>query len=122
LGPETIITVLGTTFKENVPDIRNSKVADIIRKLSAMGIRSQVVDMWADSREVEEEYGYRLTQISDAKPADAIVLAVPHIDFRKDGWALIESLAKPNGKFVVSDLKAVLNRGACPARAILWRP
>jgi len=122
LGPETVITVLGTTFKEDVPDIRNSKVADIVSKLSAMGIRTQVVDMWADGPEVEEEYGYSLTHISDVKPSDAVVLAVPHSDFRKDGWALIESLAKPDGKFVVMDLKAVLSREACPAQAILWRP
>jgi len=122
LRPDTVVTVLGTTFKEDVPDIRNSKVADIVRKLSAMGICTQVVDMWADSTEVEKEYGYPLTHISDVKASDAVVLAVPHSDFRKDGWALIESLARPTGKFVVSDLKAVLSREACPARAILWRP
>ena len=122
LGPHTVVTILGMTFKEDVPDIRNSKVADIVKKLGALGIRTQVVDPLANSGEVTHEYGFSLTRLADAKPADAIVLAVPHTEYREGGWTLVESLAKPGASFVVSDLKAVLDRDTCPDRAVLWRP
>lgn len=122
LHPQTVVTVLGTTFKEDVPDIRNSKVADIVHKLGALGIRTQVLDPLADSAEVEHEYGFTLTRQEDAEPADAIVLAVPHANYREDGWALVESLTKPGARFVLCDLKAVLDRDSCPTRAVLWRP
>jgi len=122
LHPQTIVTVLGTTFKEDVPDIRNAKVADIVKKLNMLGIRTQVVDPLADTHEVAHEYGFNLTPLVDAKTADAIVLAVPHADYREGGWALLESLANPDARVVVCDLKAVLDRTACPDRAVLLRP
>ncbi|SDD14763.1 UDP-N-acetyl-D-galactosamine dehydrogenase [Cupriavidus sp. YR651] len=122
LHADTVVTILGVTFKEDVPDIRNSKVVDIVRELDAVGIRTQVMDPLADSAEVEQAYGFALMSPEQATPAHAVVLAVPHASYLEGGWALLESLGRPQGTFVVSDLKAVLSRTARPERAILWRP
>jgi UDP-N-acetyl-D-galactosamine dehydrogenase len=116
-----VVTVLGFTFKEDVPDIRNSKVADIVRELTAFGFEPQVTDPLADPAEVMSEYGVKLTPEEVLQPAAAIVLAVAHASYRKRGWSLIRSnLAK--GRGLVLDLKACLDRSAQPDHVELWRP
>ena len=122
LHPKTIVTVLGATLKEDVPDVRHSKVIDIVKALNRLGIRTQIVDPLANSDEVAQAYGLHLTPLAEAEPADAIVLAVPHAEYRDGGWRLIASLAKPHARFVVCDLKAVLDRDLRPEHATLWRP
>lgn len=122
LKPDTVVTILGTTFKEDVPDIRNSKVADIYNQLEALGITAQVVDPLAYTAEVEHEYGYALTPAAEAKKADAIILAVGHQEYKDSGWDLLARFGKDGQKVVVVDLKAVLDREEAPARAIIWRP
>ncbi|MGM3274630.1 nucleotide sugar dehydrogenase [Ralstonia sp. 24A2] len=122
LHPQTIVTVLGVTFKEDVPDARNSKVIDIVKALDRLGIRTQVVDPLADGDDVAHTYGVQLIPLAEVRPADAIVLAVPHAEYREGGWPLIESLVKPHAQFVVCDLKAVLDRDLRPEHAMLWRP
>jgi UDP-N-acetyl-D-galactosamine dehydrogenase len=77
------VTVLGLTFKEDCPDIRNSKVIDIIRELQDYGIAVQVHDPLADPAEVEREYGVRITPFGDLKPAAAVVVAVAHRRYRE---------------------------------------
>src|SRR5690242_17358162 len=77
-GRSGTVTVLGMTFKENVPDIRNSRVIDIVRELRDFGIDVQIADPAADSAGVEEEYGVALTALDDLRPSDAVVLAVAH--------------------------------------------
>jgi len=118
---EPVVTVLGITFKENVPDIRNSKAADLVRELTDWGIRVQVVDPLADEHEVEHEYGIKLTKPEDLVPANAVVLAVAHRDFVQDGWRQVDKYAS-TGAIVVADVKAVLDRDAKPERVTLVRP
>lgn len=117
---EPCITIFGLTFKENVPDLRNSKVVDIISELTNMGIRVQVTDPWADKEEAMEEYGVTLLDEADLLPADVAVFAVSHKKFTDRGWKLIESHLKDNKGFVV-DIKACLDRENVPDNIELWR-
>jgi len=114
-----VVTVLGATFKENVPDIRNTRVVDIVRELEDFGITVQLHDPEADGDLLREEYGLTLTPFDALKPADAIVLAVAHREYRDGGWRLVERLTKP-GAFV-ADVPALLDRTATPAGVTLWR-
>jgi UDP-N-acetyl-D-galactosamine dehydrogenase len=108
------------TFKEDVPDIRNSKVIDIVRELERFGIHVQVTDPLALADETEHEYGVELTPLGTLKPADAVVLAVAHADYVGKGWSLITHLLK-GGKGTVIDVKSRLDRAAKPEGIDLWR-
>ncbi|AOQ23314.1 UDP-N-acetyl-D-glucosamine 6-dehydrogenase [Moorella thermoacetica] len=116
----SLVTILGITFKENVADIRNSKVVDIISELKDFGVKVQVADVMANYEEVEKEYGLRLVPESELQPADAVVLAVPHLAYCRQGWGLVVGLLKEQGGVVV-DVKSVLDKKACPANVTLWR-
>src|SRR5699024_5956999 len=72
------VTVLGVTFKENVPDLRNSKVIDVIRELQDFGMNVQVNDVMANVNEAKKLYDISLVPYEKLSPADAVVLAVPH--------------------------------------------
>ncbi|HEY8511572.1 MAG TPA: nucleotide sugar dehydrogenase [Cyclobacteriaceae bacterium] len=104
------ILVLGITFKENCPDIRNSRVIDVIRELQSYGASVDVYDPLADSKEVEHEYGLKLVKSLDKK-YHAIVLAVSHAEFTKLDWSKIR-----NHNTVVYDVKSFLDRSAVTAR------
>jgi UDP-N-acetyl-D-galactosamine dehydrogenase len=114
------VTVLGLTFKENVPDIRNSRVVDIVRELASFGIAAQVHDPLALAGEAQDEYGIALAEMPALRPADAVILAVAHEDYVRGGWPMIEKLLKPGGG-VVLDVKAMLDRAATPRGVELWR-
>lgn len=79
---ESRVTVLGLTFKENCPDLRNSRVVDVIHELEEYGIKVQVSDPVADPEEALAEYGVHLQQLEELEPAAAIILAVAHDQFR----------------------------------------
>ncbi len=99
------ILVMGLTFKENCPDIRNSKVADVVRELKRFGARVDVYDPWIDSAETEHEYGIRpIKRITPAR-YDAAVLAVGHKQFRDQGVDSLRRACKKN--HVVYDVKYV---------------
>jgi UDP-N-acetyl-D-mannosaminuronate dehydrogenase len=117
---EACVTVLGLTFKENVPDIRNSKVVDIVRELQGFGIPVQAHDPVADPKDAQSEYGISLVSRDALQPAHAVILAVPHRCFVDEGWSLVTSLLK-NAKGAVLDVKAKLPRGHRPAGVDLWR-
>ena len=102
-----------------MPDIRNSKVVDIVRELSASGIAVQVHDPMADPAHARREYGIELAALEALQPADAVVLAVAH-DAYKAGWPLIVPLLR-DGKGVVVDVKGRLDRSRIPAGIALWR-
>ncbi|MCW8952391.1 MAG: nucleotide sugar dehydrogenase, partial [Rhodospirillales bacterium] len=85
-GRKLVVTVLGITFKENVPDFRNTRSVDVIAELEAFGIEVQAHDPLADPEAVKEEYGVTLTAQEDLKPADAVVLTVAHDDYVNGGW------------------------------------
>ncbi len=114
------VTVLGITFKEDVPDIRNSKVIDIVRELKAGGARVQIVDPLALPHEVEHEYGVTLSARDRLAPADAVIFAVAHADYVAGGWPLVSRLLK-DGAGLVMDVKGRLDRAAKPAGVDLWR-
>jgi len=115
------VTILGMTFKENVPDIRNSKVIDVARELQRVGVDVQLTDPLASSDETVQEYGISLTPIASLRPADAIVFAVAHKDYVAGGWPLIIKLLK-DGEGIVLDIKAKLERDKKPKEIDLWRP
>lgn len=115
-----VVTMLGVTFKENVPDIRNSKVADIVRELREFGVRVQISDPIADTEEVRHEYGLELVPFDSLESADAVLLAVPHRAFADLGWKRIVAMLK-RGAGVVADVKSVLDAAACPPSVALWR-
>ncbi|SDH55156.1 UDP-N-acetyl-D-galactosamine dehydrogenase [Paraburkholderia steynii] len=115
------ITVLGITFKENVPDIRNSKAVGLVREFMSWGVDVQVIDPLADPKEVEREYGIRLTSFERREPARAVVLAVAHSDFVEGGWDMILRHIHPRQGAVVTDVKGVLARGSEPRNVTLVR-
>jgi len=119
-GAAPVVTVLGLTFKENVPDIRNSKVVDIVRELSSFGIAAQVHDPLAPAQEAEHQYGIKLATMPALRPADAVVLAVGHEDYVRGGWPLMRKLLKAGGGIVL-DVKSLLDRAAKPEGVELWR-
>jgi UDP-N-acetyl-D-galactosamine dehydrogenase len=114
------VTILGVTFKENVPDTRNSKVADIVRELKAAGVAVQVHDPLASPDEAAHEYGIDLLTNDALQPADAVILAVAHDDYVDGGWPLIGALLR-GGEGLVFDVKSILDRGSKPASIELWR-
>ncbi len=115
------VTVLGLTFKEDVPDIRNTRVIDIIRSLEEAGITVQVHDHHADAKEVVHEFdGLKLCGDGDLKPADAVVLAVSHREYVAKGWPLVQGLLK-DGTGFVADVRAILPRDEVPDGIDLWR-
>jgi UDP-N-acetyl-D-galactosamine dehydrogenase len=116
----TVVTVLGMTFKENVPDTRNSKVADIVGELQSFGLSVQVHDPLADPREVEHEYGIELVALEALRPADAVIFAVAHETFVRGGWALLTKLLAADGGIVL-DVKSQLDRRQRPEHVELWR-
>ena len=115
------VAVLGFTFKEDVPDVRNSRVIDLVREIEAFGFSVAVHDPLSDTAEVEAEYGLRLAPLEALGPADAVVLAVPHEAYRAAGWPLATRLLR-DGRGLVVDVKGVLDRAAAPAGVTLWRP
>lgn len=116
----SLVTILGITFKENVADIRNSRVVDIIAELNDFSVKLQVADVMADPGEVQGEYGLQLVPEDELQPADAVVLAVPHLAYCRQGWRLVRRLLKGQGGVVV-DVKSVLDKEECPADVTLWR-
>ena len=122
------VLILGITFKENCPDIRNSRVIDVIEELQSFGCNVDVYDPWADAVEVQNEYGVELIpdsrfRISDSRSSsprhdittspgyDAIILAVSHNEFKK-----LDINELKNGNTVVYDIKAVLDKESVDGR------
>jgi UDP-N-acetyl-D-glucosamine/UDP-N-acetyl-D-galactosamine dehydrogenase len=101
------INVLGLTFKENCPDIRNSKVVDVIRELGEYGVEIFVHDPWADAAEALHEYDVRLRSWEDLPPADALVLAVSHRQFLESPTSAY--LQKIVRRGCLIDIKSVLD-------------
>jgi nucleotide sugar dehydrogenase len=100
------VLVMGFTFKENCPDVRNTRVIDIVRELSAYNVTADVFDPWVSANVAEAEYGIRPITELPKGAYDAIVLAVAHEEFRQMGADAIRALGKP--LHVLYDLKCVL--------------
>lgn len=107
---KSTVGVMGITFKENCPDIRNSKVADLVKALQDWGLNVVVTDPWADAAEVNHEYGIVLSNINTAQPVDSLVVAVGHEEFRSLSPDTLLSYCKSEHKPVIADLKSLFNR------------
>ena len=115
------VAVLGITFKEDVPDLRNTRVVDIIHELRDYGIDVQVHDPMADTDEAAHYYGVELTSLENLKGADAVVLAVMHKAYRAMGMSGIAALCT-NGKPIVVDVKCALKPVEAEALGVTyWR-
>lgn len=102
------VLVMGLTFKENCPDLRNTRVIDLIAELESYNIKVEVYDPWASPKEAESEYGIQLIQPEAAK-FDAIVVAVGHREFREMGFASISRLLRSQ-ECPILDLKCILGK------------
>lgn len=107
--PRCRIGVLGITFKENCPDIRNSKVVDMVHEFESWGAQVIVADPWANAEEVAHEYGLQLGNVDAANPVDALVVAVGHNEYRNATPAELRALCSSD-KPVLADVKSLYNR------------
>lgn len=112
--PRAKVGVMGITFKENCPDIRNSKVADLIKEFQAWGAEVVVADPWADAEEVKHEYGVELGTIDANNPVDSLVVAVGHHEFRYLTAQQLRSFVRTE-KPVLADVKSLYERDAVAA-------
>ncbi|WP_240222266.1 Vi polysaccharide biosynthesis UDP-N-acetylglucosamine C-6 dehydrogenase TviB [Rheinheimera hassiensis] len=102
------VLIMGLTFKENCPDIRNTKVVDILAELKEYGVEADVFDPWVDAAEAQHEYGITLVQQPEQGSYDAVILAVGHKQFRDLGGRGVRALCKADS--VIYDLKYVLDK------------
>jgi len=107
--PRCRIGVLGMTFKENCPDIRNSKVIDMVHEFAAWGAQVVVADPWANADEVMHEYGLELGTIDAAHPVDALVVAVGHREYREATPEHLKALCRGPTP-VLADVKSLFDR------------
>ncbi|EOS81015.1 nucleotide sugar dehydrogenase [Dorea sp. 5-2] len=116
------VVILGLTFKENCPDIRNSKVADIIQSLNEFGIEPDIVDPWAKEEEAYREYGVKLIRINDVRDADCVIVAVAHNEFRKMELEEIKRLFEESekGNKVLIDVKGIYDVDALEKSGLCW--
>ncbi|MDD1613552.1 MAG: nucleotide sugar dehydrogenase [Methylococcaceae bacterium] len=117
----SVVTILGFTFKENVPDIRNTRVIDIVRELQDYGVKVQVFDPVSNAHEIQKEYNIDVSADEDQlQPAQAVMLAVSHQYFMDKDWSYIAGLLE-NKTGSVIDVKAKLDRNKVPKGITLWR-
>lgn len=107
--PRAKVGVLGITFKENCPDIRNSKIVDMVNEFKQWGVDVVVSDPWADSQEVIDEYGIQLSDITELNQVDALVVAVGHNEFRELTAQQLKNLVRSD-KPVIADVKSLFKR------------
>lgn len=115
---EARVGILGLTFKENVSDLRNSRVPDIVRELGQVGIRPLVHDPHCASDDALHEYGITLRQLEELTDLDGLILAVPHAEYLDAGPARIAERLKPGG--VLLDVKSVISPGSVPPGVHFW--
>jgi UDP-N-acetyl-D-galactosamine dehydrogenase len=108
------VLVMGLTFKENCPDLRNTRVIDIVRELADYEVAVDVHEPWADPKEAAEEYGVIPVETLTAGAYDAIVVAVAHAQFREMGVEAIRTLGKAEA--IVYDVKGMFPKGAADLR------
>lgn len=107
--PRARVGVLGITFKENCPDIRNSKSADLVREFQNWGVEVVLADPLADAAEVHHEYGLTLSTVEPMQPVDALIVAVGHKEYREMGIEELRKLCRGN-KPVLADVKSLFDR------------
>ena len=108
--PRSNVGLLGITFKENCPDIRNSKIVDLFNELKNWNVSVKVADPWADPVEVKTEYDVELSEASELVDLDALIIAVGHDQYRSLSVEDLLSFMKDQNKCVVGDLKSLYNK------------
>jgi UDP-N-acetyl-D-galactosamine dehydrogenase len=108
------VAVLGVTFKENCPDIRNSKVVDLVNELKSWNINVLVNDPWADPAEVSDIYGISLCGIDELNNSDALVVAVGHHEFRSIAPGILRGFCKGSAP-IFADVKSLYDRALLEA-------
>lgn len=108
------VLVMGLTFKENCPDLRNTKVVDIVSELKEYNINVDIMDPWCSNAEAQHEYGLTLCEKEQQGHYDAIIMAVSHNEFKEMGVEKIRALGKP--AHVLYDLKYVLDKESVDMR------
>ncbi|HET7086122.1 MAG TPA: nucleotide sugar dehydrogenase [Rhizomicrobium sp.] len=114
---KTRVGVLGLTFKENVPDIRNSRVPDVLAELRSFGIKPIVHDPLAARAQVKREYDITLSPLDRFRDLDALILAVPHAQYREK-MAKLPAMLRKGGIF--ADIKSVVDRALVPGDVRYW--
>jgi UDP-N-acetyl-D-galactosamine dehydrogenase len=117
------VLVLGLTFKENVPDIRNTRVADVINELRDFDLKVDVCDPRAAASQVEAEMGLQMVNdpFTAGKRYDAVIVAVPHDEFRSRGVAdFVDLLRSDHGGGVIVDVRGILSRAVVEAHGIAY--
>lgn len=112
------VGILGLTFKENVPDIRNSRVPDIVAELRQFGIEPLIHDPFANPQEVEQEYGIQLTEWQDLSNLDAVVFAVSHQAYLDMPHSQLLGCIRQGG--MLTDVKSTFELYTMPANLIYW--
>lgn len=116
------VLILGLTFKENCPDLRNSKIVDVVKELKEYGVEVVIYDPIADKQEAKEEYGIEIPNIEDIKDIDTIILAVKHNEFSDlTKEKISEFYSKLNEKKLILDLKGVLDKKQINEEFLYWR-
>jgi UDP-N-acetyl-D-galactosamine dehydrogenase len=106
------VGILGITFKENCPDIRNSKVVDLIAELKSWGVKVVATDPWANPEEVHVEYDLTLSKMNEIENLDSLIVAVGHNEFRELKPAQLLKYCSNNHRPVIGDLKGLYDRHA----------
>lgn len=109
------VGILGVTFKENCPDIRNSKIVDLIKEFDQWGVKVAVCDPWADVEEVKREYGIELVEVNAQHPVDSLIIAVGHNEFRNLSPEQLRAYTQGE-KPVLADVKSLFNRDEMAAQ------
>jgi UDP-N-acetyl-D-glucosamine/UDP-N-acetyl-D-galactosamine dehydrogenase len=112
------VGIVGLAFKENVPDLRNSRVPDIVAELREFGIAAMVADPLADAEEARRQYRIELVATDALADLDGLILAVPHRVLAKAGWTWLFSALQPGG--VVIDVKSAIDRAEVPPGLRYW--
>ena len=112
------VGVMGLTFKENVSDLRNSRVPDIVRELAQFGIGAMVHDPLGSAQQALHEYGIELCGLGDLTDLDGLILAVPHESYLAEGPRPLAARLRPGGVFI--DVKSVIPPGSTPDGIAVW--
>lgn len=116
----TIVTILGVTFKENVPDVRNTKVIDLINSLKEFNIETQLADLNAEPEEFYREYKLNISKMDELKKSNVIILAVPHNEYVDDIVNIIKNVTDTETKVIFYDIKNAVNVNKLEGQKIVY--
>ncbi|MBV9522220.1 MAG: nucleotide sugar dehydrogenase, partial [Alphaproteobacteria bacterium] len=112
------VGIVGLAFKEDVPDLRNSRVPEIIAELAEFGIDAMIHDPLANPADARREYGLELCNLTELRELNALILAVPHRSFRARGFGELFAALAPGGIFI--DVKSAVDRRSVPSGIRYW--